>query len=100
MQQRQKSLFYKKIQCHCGQFYKSIREKSKIRYVCSGYANYRMCVRQVIEESLLLEMMQKRNKTISEVTKILVDENGNIEIFYNEIENKNSQIISDKLIRF
>lgn len=97
MTQRTKSLFYKKIECFCGQFYKSAREKGRVKYICSGYANYRACERFIIEESLLLEMMQKRNKTISEVIKVLVDKNGNIEIFYDE---KNSQIISDKLIRF
>jgi hypothetical protein len=100
MAERQKSLFYKKIKCHCGQFYKSIREKNKVRYVCSGYANYRVCKRNTLDETLLIEMMSKRGKSILDVSNISVDQNGNIEISYNESENKNSQIISDKLIRF
>jgi len=67
--------------------------------VCSQYANYRTCLRNIVEEDLLLEMISRRGKTVLEVSQILIDENGNIEIFYNKNE-KDSQIISDKLIRF
>ena len=98
--QRQKSLFYKKIKCKiCNSNYKLIKEKQKNKYVCSQYANYRTCLRNIVEEDLLLEMISRRGKTVLEVSQILIDENGNIEIFYNKNE-KDSQIISDKLIRF
>jgi hypothetical protein len=97
--QRQKSLFYKKIKCHCGANFKFIKEKQKNKYVCSQYANYRTCQRNIVEESLLLEMLNRRGKTVSEVSEILIDERGNIEIFYNKDE-KYSQIVSDRLIRF
>jgi hypothetical protein len=98
MGERQKSLFYKKIECKvCGANYKLVKEKNKQKYICSSYANYRTCLRQVIEEDLLIEMMKKRSKTINDVMKVTVDGSGNIEIIYNE---NNSQIISDNLIRF
>lgn len=59
---RERSLFYKKIHCFfCGGYYKLKRERSSRKtYVCTRYDTTGECVRNVIEEKFLVELLEGR----------------------------------------
>lgn len=70
---RKKSLFNKKIICsNCGSsFYKKV-ERGKVKYVCSLYNKKGECVRNIISEEYLVELIEKRMGQA--VDRKLVDE--------------------------
>lgn len=51
-------LFSKKINClNCNQNFRGVNERGKRKYICSGYHNYRSCVRWKVEEEWLVELI-------------------------------------------
>lgn len=62
MLKRERSLFYKKIKCfHCGGNFKVKRERSDRKtYLCTLYDTTGECQRNVIEESYLVELLERR----------------------------------------
>jgi hypothetical protein len=107
--QRQKSLFYKKIKCHCGANYKFQKEREYNVYICANYANYRTCKRLALHENLLLQFVtrysedreiefKKDNDFIDSILNyIYVHEDESLELIYNDGHN---QIFSDNLIKY
>lgn len=104
---RDKSLFNKKIKCQlCGYSMKKKSERGTIKYVCSSYDNKGECVRNIIPEDFLVELIEKRlNKKID---KIDVDKHiqmimiENIDPYLLEIHfhNQESILFSRNLIRY
>jgi NAD(P)H-flavin reductase len=107
--QRQKSLFYKKIKCHCGANFKKVQEREYVAYICGNYANYRECRRLAIHENILLEFISrycegkkiefvKDNDFIDSILNyIYVHEDESLEFIYND---GHHQIFSDNLIKY
>jgi hypothetical protein len=107
--QRQKSLFYKKIKCHCGANFKLQKERSHNAYICANYANYRTCSRLSIYENILIEFVtrycqdrkiefKRDNEFIDSILNyIYIREDEGIEFIYNCGYH---QVFSDNLIKY
>lgn len=56
-------LFSKRIKClSCGKNLRGIKERNKSKYVCSTYHKTRNCVRKVVEEELIVDLVNEHKK--------------------------------------
>lgn len=83
---RKKSLFYKKIKCGiCGGNYKVKNEGKKKRYICSTYDNGKGCVRNAIEEEMLVGLINRRHRrelSEDEIREVVVEINIHNELHF------------------
>lgn len=102
---RTKSLFSKKIKClHCGSPYKYKKERNTPKYICSQYDLAQKCIRIPIQESFMIELIEKRlqkkvDRYVVEkyIEAIVVEDTNLVEIF---IYGQESILLSKRYLRY
>lgn len=102
-----KPLFSRKIKCqNCGSTYYRKTERGKYKYICSMYDKKGGCLRNVISEEYLVELIERRldvaitREVIEEKIQMIVIENVNpykLEIHFYDQE---SILFTSDFIRF
>lgn len=53
-------IFTKKIIClNCEKRFRGLNERGKKKYICGGYHNYKNCIRWIIEEEQLVDVIRQ-----------------------------------------